>query len=82
MEAFKRAALSPFNKQRIQELEGENERLREALAGLYGLVESGDLVRDISKDHETDWALKQLPFVAKLSAAQKALSHKESEERG
>ncbi len=60
----------------IVELERENERLREALQGLYGLVKSGALVRDASKDHERDWAMRQLPFVAKLKAAQAALKER------
>lgn len=64
---------------KIERLEAVNAELLEALKGIFGLVESGDLVRDISKDHESDWALRQLPFIAKLKAAEQAIASAEEE---
>lgn len=53
--------------------------LREALAGVMSLVESGYFVRDISRDGEPDWAMRQLEGVTKLKAAHQALSGSEGE---
>ncbi len=52
--------------------------LLEALKDLFGLIEDGSLVRDISKDHESGWALTQLSFVKKLKAADSAIKKAES----
>lgn len=49
------------------------ERLREALAGIMKLIDNGELVRDISHDHEGAYALRAINFVIKLKAAQEAL---------
>ncbi len=51
------------------------QELLNALEGLYGLVETGELVRGISEDHRPDWCTRMLSFVAKLQAAQKAIKH-------
>lgn len=40
--------------------------LEEALRELYQLVESGVLVRDISKDHENGWSMKMLDLIRVL----------------
>jgi hypothetical protein len=50
-------------------LRAENERLREVLTELFGLIESGYLVRDISRDAEPGWAMRQLPAVMILKRA-------------
>jgi len=50
------------------------ETLRTALRNVMGLIESGELVRDTSKDHERGWAMKQIVFVQKLKAASDALA--------
>lgn len=47
----------------------ERDQLREAV-GIYDeLIESGWLGRDTSRDHEHDWALKQLEPIGKLQRA-------------
>ena len=57
----------------------ERERaLREALCGLFAMIENGTLVRDTSRDNEPGWAMKQLPLVAALKAAEAALASPDS----
>lgn len=51
--------------------------LLEALVALFGLVESGALVRDTSKDFAPDYALRMLDLVATLKAAQSAIAKAE-----
>lgn len=48
--------------------------VREALAELFGLVESGELVRDISRDGESDWLRRAAKLTLTLKKAQLALS--------
>jgi hypothetical protein len=55
--------------------EAERDQLREALRRLFALVEDGTLVRDISKDSEPGFAIRQIPFVMALRNAQAALAH-------
>ena len=45
-----------------------------ALGDMLALVDSGVLVRDTSRDHESGWAFKQVPIVSVLQAAQNALA--------
>ena len=54
--------------------EAERDRLREALRRLFALVKDGTLVRDISKDSEPGFAIRQIPFVMALRNAQAALA--------
>jgi hypothetical protein len=61
--------LNPDIFQRVKELE-------ESLKAIIGHIENGFLVRDISKDHEPGWAVKQLPFLNDLGKAQKLLTTK------
>ena len=46
----------------------------EALEIVFELIDSGQLVRDISKDHESDFSLKMLKFVPKLQLINKAIT--------
>lgn len=39
-----------------------NQRLLAAAKAVFGLIETGMLVRDISHDHEDGWAIRQLPL--------------------
>lgn len=55
-------------------LQKANERMRAELEGIMGLIESGQLVRDISHDGEPDWAIKQLGLVRTLANAKAALA--------
>jgi hypothetical protein len=64
-----------------EELSSEIVRLRELLGKLFGLIESGKLVRDISKDHEPDWALKQIELVRTLAEVSAALQPLERTEK-
>lgn len=48
--------------------------LYEALAAVMAHVDSGVLVRDISHDHERDWAMRQIHLVRALKMAQDALA--------
>ncbi len=59
---------------RNQSLTAQVERLRKVAANLFGYIEDGTLVRDITKDGESDWALKMMRFTADLQAAQTVLA--------
>jgi hypothetical protein len=52
--------------------DAEISRLRRILCKLTGYIEDGTLVRDTSRDHETSWAMRMLPFVRDLSEAKEA----------
>ena len=60
--------------ERIAELEAELTALRTRTEGLVlttrdvmKLIDDGYLIRDISKDHERDWAIRQMKAVAVLT---------------
>ena len=54
-------------------------KLLRACEGIYSLLESGELVRDTSHDHEDGYMLRQLPQTQKLMALSQALAaHKEA----
>lgn len=52
----------------------EVERLREALTAIMVLIESGQLQRNTSDDHNPDFGIRQIPFVMALAKAQAALA--------
>lgn len=52
--------------------------LLEAARGVWFLIESGYLVRDISLDGEAGWAIKQLEPLRKLKAFESALTKAEA----
>jgi hypothetical protein len=54
-------------------LRRDRDSLRYPLSALMGAINEGLLVRDISRDHEPGWAMRQLPLVMMLNGAQKAL---------
>lgn len=58
-------------------LQESHAELLEALRGMLRLVADGLLVRDISHDHESDWAARQMPLVVGLRQAQAALANAE-----
>ncbi len=64
--------------QRAAIIDAEFAPVVEALRDIMKLVEAGVLVRDISHDAETGWALHQLPLLLTLKAAQQALADLES----
>jgi len=45
------------------QLIGNQKRLVGALQGIFKAMDDGLLVRDTSRDHESDWAIKQLSLV-------------------
>lgn len=45
-----------------------------ALKGVLELISAGKLVRDTSSDANPDWAMRQMPFVMALGAAEDALA--------
>ncbi len=53
---------------------GSVKALVEAVTDLMGLLDDGRLVRNTSKDHEPDWAFKQIGFVKTLTHANLALA--------
>ncbi len=52
----------------------QRDALREALAGIFQMIESGELVRDVSKDGDPSWAMTVVPLVTKLNQARAALA--------
>lgn len=44
-----------------------------ALADVHKMIDNGELVRDISKDHAPDWAIKAFDFVTRLQKIEQAL---------
>lgn len=61
---------SKFGWREVLRLVRDLRAARAALSDLFGLVEDGTLCRDTSRDSEPGWAIKMLPVVAKLKAAQ------------
>ena len=50
----------------VLELIEDRRKMREALVLVASQVTSGYLVRDITRDSEPGWAMKQIPLVAAL----------------
>jgi hypothetical protein len=72
VEEFKNQALADAELiARAPDLLKENERLKEALKKILDHIDAGRLVRDISKDHEPDWAVKLAPLLMDLKEAAK-----------
>lgn len=59
------------------ELRAQRNELLAALKDLFKLIDAGVLVRDISKDHETGFALHQLPLLLTLKSGQAAIARAE-----
>lgn len=53
--------------------------LLEACKALFGLVESGHLVRDVSGDVNPGWVIKELGLVRALSQAKEAIAKAEGD---
>lgn len=62
-----------------EELIGANTGLASSLKRIMGYVEDGTLVRDISKDGASDFALKMMHFVTTLQTANSAIAAAEKE---
>lgn len=61
----------------LAELRAQRDELLAALKDLFKLIDAGVLVRDISKDHETGFALHQLPLLLTLKSGQAAIARAE-----
>lgn len=48
--------------------------LLDALKDLFGYIENGTLVRNITGDDKPDWAVKLLPFMTTLNKVQAAIA--------
>jgi hypothetical protein len=59
---------------KIEELQAAIAAKDEALNDLFGMMEEGLLVRDISNDHKTDYFVKAEKFTQRLVKAKSALS--------
>lgn len=44
---------------------------------MFGAIESGELVRDISRDGDPDWTMRMMKFTVELSKAQTAITRAE-----
>ena len=53
--------------------------LHESLSELFQMIEMGHLVRDITRDGDSDWATKMIPFVTALNRAKMALNQQPKE---
>lgn len=53
----------------LYRMQTENAGLKESLKKIFGYMDSGVLIRDISKDHESDWPIKMLRFQIDLKEA-------------
>ncbi len=54
--------------------------LLESLKNIFGMIDNGLLVRDITKDDGPDWALAMIRFVQRLNKAQLAIDKAERKE--
>lgn len=71
-----------FEKLRLTALKVKSDRdaLLKSLKAIMKRIESGDLVRDISKDAaSSDWAVQMMYFIRELSEANVAIINAESE---
>ncbi len=61
-------------RQELAQIRTLNADLLEACKALFELVESGQLVRNISEDAKPEWAIRQVGFVKTLSQAKAAIT--------
>lgn len=66
--------IRPENAKVICEAVNSHEALYEALRAIMDFIESGELVRNTSGDGEPGWALKTIPLVRALAAANSLLA--------
>lgn len=67
-------ALSQNNALSWDAIVRERDDLRAALTDMFALIDEGLLVRNIEKDAEPSWAMRQVRFVQRLAKAQAALN--------
>jgi len=61
-------------------LQAEKAELLKACNLLFGYIEDGTLVRDITKDGDSDWSLRMMRFVSDLGKIQAAIKAAEGSE--
>ena len=66
--------------EKIARLEAEKAELLDACKLLFGYIEDGTLVRDITKDENADWSLRIMRFVIDLGKVQTAIAKAEGKE--
>jgi len=59
--------------EQIDRLREQNAILLAALEALMKMMDDGLLVRDISHDHESGWAIRQIPLIRTLGEARAAI---------
>lgn len=69
--------LSENDEAAIAAVLASHDALLAALKGLMADIDSGLLVRDISRDMESGWSMRMLEFVQRLHAAQAAIQKAE-----
>ena len=57
----------------VMGLKEENAKLKTALKDLFKMIDDGELVRNTTRDHEPDWARRQMNFVMSLKFAKEAI---------
>lgn len=70
-------ALAISRYERMEEYRVQRDELLESLKFLFGEMESGNLVRDIKRDGDPDWAMRMMTFTMKLGKAQVAIMNAE-----
>lgn len=48
-------------------------RMKAALRGVLDLIDKGVLVRDTSRDHEPEWAMRMVPLLMAIQSAKVSL---------
>jgi hypothetical protein len=65
--------MSHYSELYVDGLKAEIDELSAALADVFALMDEGYLVRDISGDAEPGFAMRQLPYVERLTKARATL---------
>ena len=58
-------------------VKADRDELLRSLKAIMNRVEGGDLVRDTSKDSNSDWTMRMVVFVKELQDAQAAITEAE-----
>ena len=60
-------------------IKADRDALLAAAKGIFAQIEQGNLVRDVSHDHEVGWAMRHIPMVQAIARLAEAI--KKCEER-
>lgn len=64
----------PWLLEQLDQVQAREKRLREALGDVLAMIDEGWLGRDTSRDHEPDWAVRQMPYVQRLADAKRVIA--------